>query len=200
VQPPVILVHGFLASPALMVPMRERLQRRGFRVSLVSLPPLAIQDIERLTDALAWNIERALRRTGAEHVDLVGVSLGGLLALRYSQRAAHLAQVRRIVALGSPFGGSALATLGAPLIGWLSAGIGQVRPGSAALTALRQAGVPDGVTLTSIAMRGDLVATPTQCDFPGATLVELPGVTTPLTHQWLIMSTAAVDAIDAALR
>lgn len=199
-RPPVVLVHGFLASPALMIPMRERLQRRGFRVSLVSLPPLAIQDIERLTDALAWNVERVLRRTGATHVDLVGVSLGGLLALRYAQRAAHLAQVRRIVAVGSPFGGSVLATVATPLLRWVSAGVGQVRPGSSTLTALREGGVPEGVTLTSIAMRGDLVATPAQCDLPGATLVELPGVATPLTHQWLVISPRAVDAIDAALR
>ena len=49
---PVILVHGFLASPNLLRPMKHRLEKRGHTVYLANLSPLCIQDIRRLAREL----------------------------------------------------------------------------------------------------------------------------------------------------
>ncbi len=198
-RPPVVLVHGYLADSNLMRPMQWRLQKRGFDAHVVELPPGAIQDVNVLANELAWNVERVLRTTGARQVDLVGVSLGGIIGLAYAQQSAHLGQVRRIVAVGTPWLGSPIATAMLPLMGLFSRGIRQMYTGAPMLRGLLRRGLPTGVQAVSISMRGDLLAPPGRCVLPGARNIVLGGYATPFTHQWLIMSNGALDEVVGAL-
>jgi len=183
-----------------MRPMQFRLGRRGLDVHLVELSPGAMQDLNSLAEQLSWNVERVLRETGARQVDLVGVSLGGILALLYAQNAAHLGQVRRLVGIGTPWHGSPMATAALPVLGWVSAGVWQIRTAAPLLHQMVAAGIPDHVEVISISMRGDMAAPPSRCVLPGAKNVALGGRATPWTHQWLIMSTAALEETATALK
>ena len=197
---PVVLVHGFMASPLLLRPMKHQLEKLGFVVYLVQLSPLSIQDIRHLAAQLSENIERVCWVEDAREVDVVGVSLGGLTALYYQHFVASQRRIRRFVALGSPFLGTEFARTWLPVVGRVSPGIWQVLPGSEIVLQLAEAGIPEGVTATSISMRGDQVSPPDSCHLEGAENLMLKGIPSPMTHQFLIASPVAFRGILAALR
>ena len=192
-SPPVVLVHGYLAMASQLIPMRRRFQKRGLRTHLVELSPLCIQDMRKLGQQLDENIDRICAAERTTQVDIVGVSLGGLLGLRYAQ-AATAGRVRRLVTIGTPFRGTWGATVGLPFLGGISRGIWQTLPTSSIVRELVETGAPPGVEVTSIAMKGDLLCPPSRCRLPGASQVVLGGLPTPLTHQWLVLSSAAFEA------
>ena len=98
---PVILVHGLWYGALGMKPLGGRLGRRGWQVHEFGYASVR-HALDRNADALAEIV-------GSGPVHLVGHSLGGLVALRMLER--HGASIRpaRLVLLGSPVGGSAIA-------------------------------------------------------------------------------------------
>ena len=197
---PVVLVHGFMASPLLLRPIKRQLKRQGFVVYLVQLSPLSIQDIRQLAKQLDENIERVCWVEDVEEVDVVGFSLGGLTALYYQHFVAQQRRIRRFVALGSPFHGTEAARTWLPVMGTVSKGIWQVLPDASMIKKLGEAGIPDGVTATSISMLGDQISPPDSCHLEGADNLVLKGLPSPITHQMLVVSPVALRGILAALR
>jgi pimeloyl-ACP methyl ester carboxylesterase len=104
---PVVFLHGFLGHPLNLRPLRRFLAARGFRngVSFAYSPSL---DYERLALHLAQTIEAVRGATGVERVDVVGYSLGGLIARHLIQTDGR-SLIRRLVTLGSPTTGPFLA-------------------------------------------------------------------------------------------
>lgn len=100
----VVLVHGLGRTAASMWPLAVRLRRAGFAVARIGYPST------RLTLAAAVeHVRGALARiAGGRPLDLVGHSLGGLIAVRLLHEPGGLF-VRRAVQLGSPNLGSAVA-------------------------------------------------------------------------------------------
>src|SRR5262245_53945458 len=98
---PVVLVHGLFGDPTNFITLRSFLRARGIRrfASFSYLPRL---DYQRLATRLAERIEAVRRETGANRVDVVAHSLGGLVA-RYLVAHTTNAPVRRLVTLGSPY-------------------------------------------------------------------------------------------------
>ncbi len=98
---PVVLVHGIFGDATNFVPLRRHLARHGIRrfSSFAYLPRL---DYPRLADELGRHIGNVCRDVGTTQVDVVGHSLGGLVARYYMQSTGtHL--VRRLVTLGTPY-------------------------------------------------------------------------------------------------
>jgi pimeloyl-ACP methyl ester carboxylesterase len=184
-----------------MLPLKWRLERRGVGpVHVASLSPLCIQDVRHLAADLARSVAEVRRATGADKVDLVGVSQGGLVALAYLHLEGGAAVVDRFVAMGTPFSGTWFGLLGAPTLGAISPGLWQTLPSSAFLKELRDRGVPDGVTATSVAIPGDPVSPPEACRLPGAAFRLTRPTRSPLVHQALILSGACADVAAEALR
>ena len=90
---PLVLVHGFLSTRGSMWPLSSQLRRRGHRVYRARRPPLCIQDVRRLAVEVQASVADVQARTGAQQVDLVGVSQGGLAALYYVRRLGALVGV-----------------------------------------------------------------------------------------------------------
>lgn len=197
---PVILVHGFMATTALMRPMQRQLQREGFQAYLSNLSPFCVQDVRQLSAELSETIERVCFVEDVEQVDVVGVSLGGIIALHYQQAVAAAPRIRRLVAVGTPFLGTEAARPFLPLLGRVSEGVWQTFPGSDLIAGLLDAGIPEGTAVTSIAMEGDPISPPAQCALPGADNIVLSGIPTPVTHQLLVASPVAFRGIVGALR
>ena len=103
---PVLLVHGLWNAKLWLTPLAWRLYRAGFKVSGFGYPSI-VGGAEAAVEALVGHL-----RTQSAELDLVGHSLGGLIALEALRRAPEL-PVRRVVCLGSPLHGSEVArTLG----------------------------------------------------------------------------------------
>src|SRR5438445_1959293 len=76
---PVVFVHGFLGDPSNFLVLRRFLSRRGLR-SFASFSYSPRLDYQRLAPRLGRMIERVCHEAGAPRVDVVGHSLGGLVA------------------------------------------------------------------------------------------------------------------------
>jgi hypothetical protein len=177
--------------------MQRALMRRGRDARLVSLPPFATGDVRQMAIFLDRSIELVRSETNAQKVDLVGVSLGGLIALWWLRRLAGYKRARRLVTVGTPFLGTPFARVGVGLLGWAGAGASQCLPDSDLIQSL-SGGSP--IPATSMSAEGDRIAPPDRCVLEGAENVVLPGPAVSLfAHQWLILHRQTIDRVDLAL-
>ncbi|MGW1716287.1 esterase/lipase family protein [Streptomyces sp. NPDC002156] len=131
-KPPVVLLHGFIDNRSVFVLLRRSLAQHGRQqVESLNYSPLTC-DIRTAAELLGRHIEEICRRTGHPQVDIVGHSLGGLIARYYVQRLGGDFRVRTLVTLGTPHSGTRVAPLADahPIVR-------QMRPGSQVLEELR---------------------------------------------------------------
>ncbi|MFJ9321625.1 esterase/lipase family protein [Streptomyces globisporus] len=106
--PPVVLLHGFIDNRSAFVVLRRTLTRHGRRPASLNYSPLT-RDVRTAAELLGRHVEEICARTGHSRVDIVGHSLGGLIARYYVQRLGGDRRVRTLVTLGTPHGGTAVA-------------------------------------------------------------------------------------------
>ncbi len=124
--PPVVIVHGIFRDHRLMGRLRAAFLRAGRRVFTPDLTPNnGSVSIHELSLQLGKFLEDNL--APGERCDVIGHSLGGLVARTYVQRHGGRARMRRLVTLATPHHGTIMA--------WLLPGRGvrELRPGSAFL-------------------------------------------------------------------
>jgi pimeloyl-ACP methyl ester carboxylesterase len=103
---PVVLVHGFLGDPTNFLVLRSYLAARGMQ-NFASFSYGPRLDYQRLARRLGRAIETVCEATQRRQVDVVGHSLGGLVA-RYLIEMEGAGPIRRLVTLGSPYFANAL--------------------------------------------------------------------------------------------
>ncbi|MCX5392670.1 triacylglycerol lipase [Streptomyces sp. NBC_00094] len=147
---PVVLLHGFVDNRSVFVLLRRTLTRHGGRDCVESLnySPLTC-DLRSAAELLGRRVEEIRARTGHAEVDIVGHSLGGLVARYYVQRLGGDTRVRTLVMLGTPHSGTTVAPLADahPLVR-------QMRPGSEVLREL--AGPAPGCRTRFVSFWSDL--------------------------------------------
>ncbi|MEU4263952.1 esterase/lipase family protein [Streptomyces argenteolus] len=112
-RPPVVLMHGFIDNRSVFVLLRRALSRHGWHhLESLNYSPLTC-DIRTAAELLARHVEEICARTGHREIDIVGHSLGGLIARYYVQRLGGDRRVRTLVTLGTPHGGTAVAPVAA---------------------------------------------------------------------------------------
>ncbi|MFC8346184.1 triacylglycerol lipase [Streptomyces sp. NPDC057280] len=130
-KPPVVLLHGFIDNRSVFVLLRRSLLQHGHRqLESLNYSPLTC-DIRTAAELLGRHIEEICERTGSRQVDVVGHSLGGLIARYYVQRLGGDLRVRTLVTLGTPHSGTRVVPVADahPIVR-------QMRPGSDVLTEL----------------------------------------------------------------
>ncbi|MET7696121.1 alpha/beta fold hydrolase [Streptomyces sp. NPDC005485] len=131
-KPPVLLLHGFIDNRSVFVLLRRSLAQHGrHRIESLNYSPLTC-DIRTAAELLGRHIEEICERTGHDRVDVVGHSLGGLIARYYVQRLGGDLRVRTLVTLGTPHSGTSVVPLmnAHPIVR-------QMRPGSDLLEELQ---------------------------------------------------------------
>ncbi|MEU5973504.1 alpha/beta fold hydrolase [Streptomyces sp. NPDC047315] len=131
---PVIMLHGLVDNRSVFVLLRRFLARHGWsRLECLNYSPLTC-DIRAAADLLGRHVEEICARTGREDVDVVGHSLGGLIARYYVQRLGGDRRVRTLVTLGTPHSGTTVAALASahPIVR-------QMRPDSPVIAELAEA-------------------------------------------------------------
>ncbi|AEW96054.1 MULTISPECIES: lipase family alpha/beta hydrolase [Streptomycetaceae] len=132
-RPPVLLLHGFVDNRSIFLPLRRSLRRHGWqRVHAVNYSPLT-PDIRQAAAVLGRQVESLCEQSGHARIDIVGHSLGGLIARYYVQRLGGDARVRTLVTLGTPHNGTRVAPFADthPIVR-------QMRPGSELLAELAE--------------------------------------------------------------
>ncbi|MFF6993692.1 esterase/lipase family protein [Streptomyces sp. NPDC008313] len=130
-RPPVVLLHGFIDNRSVFLLLRRSLAQHGRQqVESLNYSPLTC-DIRTAAELLGRHIEEICERTGHDRVDVVGHSLGGLIARYYVQRLGGDTHVRTLVTLGTPHAGTRVVPLlnAHPIVR-------QMRPGSEVLREL----------------------------------------------------------------
>ncbi|MEV6052743.1 alpha/beta fold hydrolase [Streptomyces sp. NPDC052107] len=129
--PPVVLLHGFIDNRSVFLLLRRNLaQHGGQRVVSLNYSPLTC-DIRAAAELLGRHIEEICERADSDRVDIVGHSLGGLIARYYVQCLGGDLRVRILVTLGTPHSGTSAAPLANahPIVR-------QMRPGSGVIEEL----------------------------------------------------------------
>lgn len=132
-HPPVLLLHGFVDNRSAFAVLRRSLVRHGWsQVQALNYSPL-IGDIRTAAELLGRHIEEICEQSGRRRVDIVGHSLGGLIARYYVQCLGGDQRIRTLVTLGTPHAGTRAVPALAP-----HPIIRQMRPGSEVLAELAQ--------------------------------------------------------------
>lgn len=124
---PVVFVHGFVGSGAQFESQQQRLTSNGYPQRLVSVheydSTFALETREQVLARLDTHIDRLLKRSGRQKVDLLGHSLGTSLMQEYlatperAARVAHYVNLDGRTATAPPGGVPTLAVwagVGAP--------------------------------------------------------------------------------------
>ena len=110
---PVLLVPGYGGATAALDVLAAALRQSGRDATVVALAGDGTGDLREQAEVLDDAVQRALERTGAASVDLVGYSAGGVTARLWARDFGGGGLARRIVTLGSPHHGTDLAGLAA---------------------------------------------------------------------------------------
>ena len=143
---PVVLLHGFASTPRMLAFLA-----RHVRIHLkrpVLRPPLGFGwgDLR----CAAKRVEAAIVAAAVDEVDVVGHSLGGLVATELLKNVDRGRRVRRVITLGTPHAGVPLARWAAIATLGLSPSMQQLVPGSPFLVRLAALPVPVGSELVAI--------------------------------------------------
>ncbi|HET6486129.1 MAG TPA: alpha/beta fold hydrolase [Spirochaetia bacterium] len=185
-----MLVPGIWDSAEAYHRMAARLSAAGWSVFAVSLHP---SDGSVRMEQSAAELERLIEeKLGVQRpFDLVGFSMGGIIARYYAQRMNGLDRILRLVLISTPNHGTRTAYLES------LSGVTELRPGS---TLLADLAVDEGrlasIPVTSIWSPYDLaIEPPTSSRMPFGREVVLP----VLSHAWMLTDDRTIQAVIEAL-
>jgi pimeloyl-ACP methyl ester carboxylesterase len=192
-QPPVLLIHGYLATRGSLHLLERQLVDRGHIVISYPLGTVNWGDIRDSAGLIARKVESIVAQTEVKKIDVVGHSLGGLVGLYYLKRLGGRHRVRRLIMLGTPTHGTWSA-----LFGLFTAPLGlaslQLLPGSPFLRELAEMPLPKGAEVVSIGAIRDWLA-------PLSTTI-LDGVrhiTLPTDHSGLLVDAEVAEVVAGLL-
>lgn len=107
--PPILLVHGYFCNGAYWWKFRRDLRRAGYsQTYTLNLEPV-FGRIQDYAEQVGKRVSAVREATGSEQVVLIGHSMGGVVARAWVSEPKHAQQVAQVIALGSPFYGTAHA-------------------------------------------------------------------------------------------
>ena len=108
---PVILLHGYAMNRANFVPLAYRLARAELG-PIYGFEYWTLGRVAAGARQLGWFVDEVREATGSAEVDLVGHSMGGVVARYYVTLAGGDPYVRNLITLGSPHSGTDVSKLG----------------------------------------------------------------------------------------
>lgn len=209
---PVVIVAGTFVDATFYERLATSLRTHGYQVEIYGLPNIGLSEIAASADGLATFIDRVKQTSGADKVDIVAHSQGGLVARQYVKFDGGASDVRNLVSLGTPNHGTNTALAGVvaawpllPLVGLHAPAIIQMTPGSNFLAELNEGDdTIDDVRYTSFYTDHDSVVTPPETARldDGATNVRIQDQipNSPVGHNDLPFDPAVQNGVEDALR
>ncbi|MDQ1720489.1 MAG: triacylglycerol lipase [Pseudonocardiales bacterium] len=204
---PVLLVPGYGGVTSGLTVLAGRLRAEGKDVEVLNLPGNGEGDLAAQAKVLADSARAAISRTGAASVDVVGYSAGGVVARLWLKQDGGAALARRVVTLGSPQHGTALASLGALFAGQCPTACQQLDPASDLLARLNAGSgneVPAAgpVVVSLWTGRDEVVIPPESAVLTGALNIEIQSVcpASTVTHSELPRDPLVAAMVAAELQ
>jgi triacylglycerol lipase len=154
---PIVLLHGFGSSKRMLRPLQSHLRRTTGRVVVSVSISSGREDLRESARRVQAVVEQLARSPEFEYADVVGHSMGGLVATYLLKRIDCGARVRNVVTLGTPHRGAPMAFVGVVVMGLFCEAIWQLLPGSSLVRELKWTPVPEGCELISIAGAEDML-------------------------------------------
>jgi pimeloyl-ACP methyl ester carboxylesterase len=193
-RPPLLLLHGYMATRGSLHLLERRLTERGYLVFTYRAGPLNLGGIRQAAGVIARKVEALVGQTAVRTVNIVGHSMGGLVGLYYVKCLGGRDRVGKLLLLGSPVAGTWSA-----LLGLVTAPLGrasrELLPGSSLLRELRTAPPPRGVEIITVSGERDFLAPDSATRLDGARHLTLP-----TTHTGLLVDPSVAEVIDGLLR
>ena len=187
---PILLIHGITDTSYKMRKIASHLYDMGLQVHTIDLTP---NNGDSKLEILAEQVADLVSRTFAPHqpIDIIGFSMGGLVARYYIQRLGGLDRVQRFITLSSPHRGTLAAYFSE------RPGCVQMRPDSKFLQDLdRDVRVLRHLNFTSMWTPFDLIILPASSSQLGiGTEIMCPVAAHPL----MVFDRRCLAAISAAL-
>jgi len=162
---PVIVLHGYAMNRANYLPLAYRMSRAGLG-PIFGFEYWTLGRIAAGARQLGWFIDEVRAATGSDQVDVIGHSMGGVVARYYVTFAGGDGVVKNLVTLGSPHGGTDVSAIG---IGHPAR---ELFVGSKLVTRLAAAPAPPRTRVTVIWSHADaLVPGTRQLAIPGAEIL-----------------------------
>jgi hypothetical protein len=159
----VLLLHGLAGTPRLLQPLRNYLRRELARPALDLALGVGFGDIRDT----AMRVHRELVDQGVRRCDIVGYSMGGLVAAYLLKCLDHGRCIRRVVTLGAPHRGVPFLSDWWWLLARWARSANQMRAGSSFLHQLQRIPAPDGTSMLSISGADDTVVPPAAAHLEG---------------------------------
>jgi hypothetical protein len=190
---PVILLHGYAMGRSNFLLLASRLAKAGLG-PIVGFEYWTLGKTASAARRLGTLIEEVRERTGATTVDLVGHSMGGVVARYYVTLGGGDGVVANLVTLGSPHAGTDASAIG------IGRPIRELLGGSSLLTRLAAAPPPARTRMTVIWSRGDALVPGEREARPRGRGVEDEVVFDDLGHLGLLASRRVAAAIVERLK
>ncbi|MBE9126204.1 MULTISPECIES: esterase/lipase family protein [unclassified Coleofasciculus] len=187
---PVLLIHGIIRTSSVFRKMNPYLRQRGWSIYTLDLKP---NNATLGLDQMAAQVADYVNRTFAPNqpIDLVGLSMGGLVTRYYVQRLGGIDRVQRYITISSPHHGTWLAYL------WNRRACLQMRPDSAFLKDLnRDSKMLGRLKFTSIWTPWDFIIVPAHSSqMPVGRNVKVPVVA----HASMVINSQSLQVVASAL-
>ena len=158
---PVLVVPGYGGRVASVDPMVDALRAGGRDVTVVEPVDGGTGDLKAQARRLDDAARAAMQDTGAESVDVVGYSAGGVVARLWVAEEGGAGIARRVVSVGSPHHGTDVAALALEVAGSCPRACEQLAPDSDLLRVLNAGDeTPDGPEWITVSSTADDVVTP----------------------------------------
>jgi triacylglycerol lipase len=145
---PIVLIHGYAMSRAGFLLLARRLHRAGLG-PIYGFEYWTLGTVADAARQLGAYVEAVAEAHAADKVDVIGHSMGGVVARYYATLGGGAARIARLVTLGSPHRGTETSLFG------LGRPTKELLPDSPLVARLERAGLPDGVAMTVIWSRAD---------------------------------------------
>ncbi len=188
---PVLLIHGIFRKKGVFNKMSAYLTSLRWEVHRFNLKPNnATLELDKLALQIGDYIEKTFPYS--QPLDLVGLSMGGLVSRYYVQRLGGINRVERFITISSPHNGTFMA-YALPSIGCV-----QMRPGSAFLQDLnRDVDVLEKVNFTSVWTPYDFIIVPARSSRLGVGKEVKLSV---FAHGMMVRHSSSLNAVAEALR
>ena len=185
---PIIVLHGYAMNRANFTVLAYRLRKAGLG-PIYGFEYWTLGRVAAGARQLGWFVDEVREATGADKVDLIGHSMGGVVARYYAALAGGHTGVDHLITIGSPHAGTDVGRFG---IGHPAR---ELVLGSKLIQRMQAA--PVATKLTTILSEGDaLVPASQQPEIPGAERI----VYADLGHVAMLGSKRVANAIIERLR